>query len=275
MGFLGYELPVRFRAVLQYRQLAVVDQTPANDRAGNFDFVLSFKPSKAVSTFVTLGVLQKGWAEQDETGAFFKDMSLGVSYTTGLSLDGLGVGLYEKQQATLGANVRLWLPTSRASDKQTLYLAPELRLVAEAPVLPNWISIGLEFRTSYRFHQLAERAGPEGGMNTRFTMQAIPYLDAEVLKLGKYGTINVELDVWWVWALLYPSRDGYVADASSQSAWRQNYGWDLGIAYHPKPWAKVTVSLEHGGSVLRDGIVNTFFTHRDETELAATLDLLF
>lgn len=273
--FLGYKLPVTLRAALQYRQLTVSDQTPSNDRYGSFDFALSFKPTKQVSAFLTLGVLQKGWAEEGETGAFFKDMAVGAAYTHPVALDALGVGLYQKQQAKLSANLRLWLPTSRASSRQEMYTAPELRLAASAPVLPDWVEVGLELRSTYRFIKYAERAGIDGALNTRFTLQAIPFLEVEFLKLGRFGTVNLEADVWWLWALSYPSRDHHSTTASGADYWQQQFGWDLGLAYHPKPWAKVGFSFEQGGNLLRDGIVNMFYDLRDENEFAVTVELLF
>ncbi|MGC4121839.1 MAG: hypothetical protein QM765_46125 [Myxococcales bacterium] len=279
VGFLGHKLPLSLQAQVQYRQLTVVDQDPANDRSGLFDFGLTYKPMKGVSAFLTFGVLQKGVADPDESGTFFKDMSLGASYTTELGLENLGLDLYAKEKARLAANLRVWFPTSRASLKQTLYVAPELRLSAEAPVLPDWISVGLEVRSTYRFHHYAERVGSTGAedapMNVRFTVQAIPYLEAELLKLGKYGTVNFEGDVWWTWVLKYPSRESYESATSSREFWSQQFGWDLALVYHPKPWAKVAVSLEQGANILRDGIVNMSYDLRDELELAATLTLTF
>lgn len=112
-------------------------------------------------------------------------------------------------------------------------------------------------------------------MNSRFVALLRPFLEAEVLDLGAYGKLFLRADVYWSWINQYPSRDSYASDASSQAAWLQKYGWSVGAGYMPMPWVELAVGVEQGGNVLRDGIVNTFFVHRDETELVLDLSLSF
>jgi hypothetical protein len=45
----------------------------------------------------------------------------------------------------------------------------------------------------------------------------------------------------------------------------------LFASYSPNNWLAATVSLEQNAPVLRDGIVNTRFANRDDTELVFTL----
>ena len=43
----------------------------------------------------------------------------------------------------------------------------------------------------------------------------------------------------------------------------------------PVEWFQLAVGVEQGGSVPRDGIVNTFFAHRDETGLVVDPSFAF
>ncbi|MBI5547279.1 MAG: hypothetical protein HY901_25640 [Deltaproteobacteria bacterium] len=271
--YFGHKPPLSLSATAEYRQPAIVDQDPANDLMMLYDFSLTHRPEKGVSVFLTFGLQQRFVAEGSESGWLFKDVALGAGYSHKIPLSGLNVSFLAQQKLALAYSLRAWLPTSRASINQDLHAAPEARASVGIPVLPDWISLSLDLRAQYRFHQYAERVG--GDPLNRFVLFLAPALEAEVLKLGSWGNVVVQADVNWGWVNRYPPRSSLESAASGRSTWAQDYGWDLGVAYQPKPWAEIAFSVQQGAPVLRDGVVNVDPLDRDETELVLDLSLTF
>jgi hypothetical protein len=259
----------------QYRQKAILDQTPKNDMAVIYDFVLRYKPTKALGGFLIAEFQEYFVAEVGDSPWRFSDLQVGGSFRHSIPLAGLRVPFLAERPIAMTYSLRAWLPTSRASISQNLVIAPEARAAARFPVFGDLLALGLDLRTVVRAHRTANGTGPGALSNNRFVVYFSPGLESEVLKLGRWGALSVHGDVNWTWANRYPSSESYLATSSSQSPWFQQLGWDLGVSYRPKPWAKLDLSLEQNGNVRRNGFYRPIIVHRDETELVATLGLTF
>lgn len=259
----GKALPVSARLDVQYRMLGVVDEDPENDQYLFYVATLSGQVLDGLTAFVQTGLLQRFVAEPDESGLYLRDTLIGARYSTPVELGaGLKLGLVHE----LG----VYLPTSRASQNQDLYAAPRYRLLADLEVLPG-LSVSAIPEARYRFHAYAERAGPGAPLNTQVDFGARLGLDYVALDSKTWGVAGVGASAASYYARRYAARDGHESDTSDQSPWLQSYDWEGHVFYIPMRALQVAVSVEHGGNVLRDGIANVFFTHRDETELVFTL----
>ena len=255
--------PVSAKLDLQYRMLAVVDEDPANDQYLFWLGTLAGKVFPGGTLVLQMGFTERFVAQPDESGVLLRDTVVALRYATPIELGG---GLKLSMTHELG----FFLPTSRASRNQDLYVAPRYRLLADVEVIKGLdVSFIPEFR--YRFHGYAERAGYGAGQNVQLDGGARLGLDYTPLDSKTYGNAGVGASAATYVARHYAARDDYSADTSDQAPWFQSYDWEAHVFYQPVRYATVSVSVEHGGNVLRDGIVNTFFAHRDETELVFTL----
>jgi hypothetical protein len=253
-----------------FSMLAISDEDPANDRYWQLFARPDVKPLPRLlpklKTFVQLGFTQKFVAEQGETGFLFQDMAPGATYTHKLE-----VPLFPGYKRDLAFLHRLYfyLPTSRASINQELYLAPRyFSRVSLAPI--DKLSLQLDFDTQYRFHRLPYRKGPGAPLNTRYVIGGVLRGEYTFFALPKWGELTAGLQGETAWSLRYSSSDGHDSPTSDQAPWFQSYGWATYVNYSPITSFIFEVTLNHGGQVLRDGIVNTFLGNRDETELQFT-----
>ena len=248
---------------LQWRQLAVADQDPANNQYLLFFLAGSYRLPWNLSAVAQLGATQKFVAEEGETGFFFQDMALGLGYKHTLPLPRLG----QLDKVSLGHQLLFYLPTSRASWNQDLILAPQWKTVASVSAL-SILSLDLEGFFQYRFHRYADRVGPGGGLNTRLVLGGALRGNVDIWEWKSWGKLRGGVEGSCSWVLKYPSRDSYEASVSDQAPWFQGYGWATYLDYAPRSYVSFRLALEQGGNVLREGIVNTFLFHRDETELS-------
>ncbi len=250
----------------QFRMLAVSDEAPENGMALVFETRISAEVFENATGYLRAGLLQSyAPPEPDESSWYIQDVRPGFAYKT-------PVQLTDDRKLGITHDLAVFLPTSRASQNQDLYAAPMYTLKLSHEVLKGFHVVAIpHFR--YRFHQYAERVGPGAPMNTQ--------LDTGIhgaLEYGfgvGFGEMSLGGSVGSIWLRRYPSRDDYESEASDQAPWFQVYDYEVHVAYTPIEYATVAVSLEHAGSVLRDGVVNTFLFHRDETELVFTLSLAY
>ena len=133
--------------------------------------------------------------------------------------------------------------------------------------IPNLVlSTTPSFR--YRFHEYAERAGYGGGMNTQLDMSLNIGADYLIDQTPLFSRYRVGASAGTSYWRRYDSREEYESAASDQGFWSQLYSWEAHLVYTPSFFFSVSLSVEHNSSVRRNGIVNTFFMHRDETEVA-------
>lgn len=261
--------PISTTVSSQFRMLAVVDEDPANDQQliyglrakGRF-----FVPQ--ATAFIASGVTQAFVAEEGESAFRLRDTHIGFSWKTALPLDNDEKGLKLKIVNTIS----VFTPTSRISRKQTLYAAPQFQIgFGLAPT--ERLSLSLAPRFRYRIHRYAERAGTAGAMNVQMDTGFHVGFDYMVVKT-KHGGLALGGSAGTTYIRKYDSRDDYLSDTSDRGVWLQSYDWEAHLGYDVHMFS-LGLGIEHGGNVLRGGVVNTFFTHRDATQfvmsVAATL----
>lgn len=245
--------PFAVKGTAQFRTLAVRDEDPENDQYLLYVLTGYVDVFERAKVFVTMGFNQFFTAEQDESAIQLRDSAIGFLYATPIELSA-DMTLMMRHEASV------YLPTSEASQFQDLYAAPQLRTVAMLETMPG-LTLSLVPRARYRFHQFAERAGPYGApQNIRYELEVGGGVDYELFRNEAVGGFNAGTDAYSTWVRKYPDREG-------GAIWQQFYGWDVYLAYNPWKTIVASVAMAQNGSVLRNGVVNTFFTHRDETEL--------
>jgi hypothetical protein len=129
--------------------------------------------------------------------------------------------------------------------------------------------LGMDLGLQYRFHKFAEQIGPNGGLLTQLQFSTGFVADYNVADFGDdWGRIDAGAGVSWAWQNTFD-------DPVGNDYWRQDYGWDLSLFYTPRSWLSAGVSLEQGAPVLREGRVNPVLFHRDEMELAFTVQATY
>jgi hypothetical protein len=260
--------PWRVLGVAQYRSLVIADEDPANDRHMLYDLRGDFKWLPGFLTFAQFGMKQLFTVEPDESAFRIRDTKVGAEYRHRVKLAPVGLtgeklGLFHRLQVIL--------PTSRESRAQDLYFAIDNENRVRYNVIHR-LEAGINLGFQYRFHEYAERAGLQGAQNTKAVLPMALVVEETVIQHRKYGAVMVGADGRLSHAWQYASRDEHQSPASDSRYGGWQYGWDLYVEYlAPFPNLIATVSLEHAGQVMRDGIVNTFWSHRDETEIALTV----
>jgi len=250
-------------ASVNYRQLAVSDPDPANDRALLYTLGGNVGVFEGGKVFLRLGLQERFVAEPGESGAKFRDTSIGLSYASPITFDA-------NNTLNLLHRLAFFLPTSRASLAQDLYVAPQYVLAANYELV-HGLTLSLSPDARYRWHEYAERAGIAGVMNVQWELGLHGGLDWTFLETERFGSLTIGGSSGFGWQRKYASRDAHESSSADAALWSQSYDWEAHVSYDPLRYLSLSIAVEHGGNVLRDGIVNTFFTHRDETELSFTL----
>jgi hypothetical protein len=254
------------RGDVQYRQLAITDATPINDLWMVYRLRADLDVFPHARAFIWGGMRQQFWAEPGETGWFPQDLQLGLNYTQEVKLDFVPLDFFKSKKVELVHLGRVYLPTSRSSSNQDLYLAPEELSRASFGVTDELTLVG-EGYFQYRMTRYAEQAGLEGGMLPVLDFGPSVGLEYTVLDRPTIGTITVGADASTYWNLLYPSREAFASSISDQYHWVQGYGWDAYASYTPWEYTTLVVMLNQGGPVVRSGIVHMYLAKREETEL--------
>lgn len=258
--------PFTLGVLAEFRTLAVSDEDPANDRGLFYRGELGWVVTERVSGFIRAGVAHRFVEAGTAPAVRFQDLQVGGVYRDELRLS-------TDQKVDLRAQLGLFLPTSRASQRQTLYAAPELSVGATWSPM-DWLGFDLGVLGQYRFVQFAERDGPGAPMNTQLVLGA---------SLGAFVTPYQTENLRWVLGgslstttrKRYASVDTFESPSSDETFWDQLYGWSLYTSFTPVAWLTASLALEQGGPVLRDGVVNVFFTKLEETELVLGLALRY
>jgi hypothetical protein len=272
-------------AKVEFRMLALVDETPAADRSLLYRVGGGYFPLDWLQVFGRLGVTHELSAESGETGARMEDLLLGSIAQHSLSLEGLGWDRSINFMHRLG----LYLPTSFESRQQDLYVAPEWLTEARLRLYDE-LWFGLTGIFQYRFHKYAEGRGPGAGTLPRVVLAGLAFLEYSPLASETYGTLTIGADFYGYEIVDYPSisqgsideahlpenvnvnPDDLAGETASGTYSAPQYGYDFYVTYVPPwPYLALTVSWEQGGNVMRNGVPNLFFFHRDETALVFTL----
>lgn len=251
----------------QYRNTAVVDETPANDSHVIYRAELGYKLTKPVQLFVRAGVLQKFVQTSEVWPVGLQDSQVGFRYNHTLRPKEWGVDLGPVE---LQHQLSLFVPTSQISIIREMYAAPDVtsRAITE---LTEGVQLSLLLGAQYRFMRYAERGGLNGGMNVRMVLTGGLGLEGEVLEDESWGRLSLGADVRTDSVMKYPSREDFESPASDRTHWRQDFGWGAYVTWEPLDFLAASISVEQNGAVLREGIVNVFFTKLEETELVFTL----
>lgn len=259
-------------AIAYFRSL-LLDEDPRNGMALIYEANVAARVFDEGTAYIAAGLYEGFTTVEGESGFLLQDTAVGLRYATPVDLgSGRELGVVH--------DARLYLPTSRASQNQDLYVAPMMRLVLSTEVVPG-LTLGVIPHFRYRFHGTAMRYG--GQANTQFDTGLRGGLDYS-LDLGGAGTIDAGFSVGSVWLHRYdspsqaeqddavhelqPMVDVYVDDTEQTF---QAYDYEVHVGYTPVKYLTIGLGLEQGGSVLRDGVVNTYLFHRDETELVASV----
>lgn len=252
---------------LQYRQLAVRDPDPANDRYVLWSArgVVDVPWLSGLQGSVALGLTERFVTVPDESAWLLRDMELGATYKHELPGEPLWLG---SRKLSLAHKLGIYLPTSRKSQHQDLYLATQLGSRVTVPVVDG-LTTGVEGWLRYYWFQYAEQAGLYGGMLPQLMFGPVLFTEYAALEHAIYGELVVGAELSTGYTKDYASREQYEDAASSRSAWHQDFGWGIYASYAPAlaPYLSVSLSLEQNGPYLRDGGEHLVLVHRDETEL--------
>ena len=247
---------------VQFRSLAVFDEDPRNDTAYFYRGELSWAVSQATRMYLRAGVAHQLVQVGTRPPVAFQDMVIGARYRRELSLFG-------DQVLELQVGLGMYLPTSRASQNQTLFGAPELTVSGSwSPV--EWAGLDVGTLGRYLFVHYAERDGPGAPNNNQLVVGGSldawvrPYASGDsalVLGVGLSTTLRKR----------YAAAANFPSPASDTVYLEQLYGWEVYARWTVVEGLTATLALEQGGGVRRDGIVNVFFTKLEETELVVGL----
>lgn len=201
----------------------------------------------------------------NDSGFRLGNLGLGFLYFHGTKLE---IGEFSRN-ITLIHRGALQLPTSRDSQNQAFYLGLSALTTARTAVYKQ-LYMNLTGFASWRGHEFSTTAGIPGVPLPRFAVVgqiALEYL----FNLGSAGFLTVGGDISGSQTINYPSRDPLDSGTADGTFVRPGYGYDFYVAYIPLPFLTASVAWEQGGNVIRNGVVNTFFFHRDETRLAFTV----
>ena len=256
-------LPVNLSASVSHHAPVVTDEDPANDQRMSYGLRAKAKITDRSSVFVRGGVTQSFVDESGESGLNAQDSRLGAQLKTPIDLGGW-------KELSLMHTLQVWLPTSRASQRQDLYFASQYSAMASLEPVAN-LTVSLRPWTRYRFHKYAERAGLHGDMATQFELGTNLGVDYALFKFEHWGTISAGGSTGTSWHKQYASRDDHESATSDQDMWNQHYGWEAHASYEPFAALSINMTLDQSGSVLRNGVVNTFLAKREETQLITTI----
>lgn len=256
-------------ALAQLRMLAVTDPDPTNDRSGFYRLEVGYEPFARATAYVRLGATQR-FVTFGEAPAFdLQDLQLGVAYLQSLPLDALGLAgkaLTFRHRATVS------FPTSFQGRRTELIAAPEL--ASTVRFLPHEsLLLAFDLSAQYRFHRFAD--APGGGLNRRFTLGAFLLASWTPLSFETFGDLSIGGTLSSAWVLRYPANSDFESAASSTNASNQDLGWSVFLSWSPIPIAWVSVALEQGAWLLREGVVSFTPFHRDQTELTLTVGVRY
>ena len=113
-------LPVKLSLSASYRKLLITDVDPANDMLMLYGLGVSGRLFQGATAYLKLGLSERFVSVDRESGFLFRDVVLGTKVSTPIDLGG-------GRTLALSNVVAFYLPTSRASLNQDMYVAAQLR----------------------------------------------------------------------------------------------------------------------------------------------------
>lgn len=282
----GDDRPFFVAGSVQFRTPVVSDADPAGERSVDYALTAGFKLTKGVQLLGRLNLRQRFVAESgqlasppppgtvdfsgfdpslDDSAFRLGNLNLGVMYFNPVDVEVAGI----QRNVFFIHRGMVYLPTSREAQVQNFYLGLEGLTVARTNVIDQ-LYVAAAGLFQWRGHEFAEQAGLNGATLPRFVFVgqlALEYL----VSLGDFGTLTVGADINGSQTVNYPARDSFESENSDAVFVRAGYGYDFYVTWVPLPFLSAGIAWEQGGNVVRNGIVNTFFFHRDETRLAFAL----
>ncbi|MBK6689356.1 MAG: hypothetical protein IPG45_33115 [Deltaproteobacteria bacterium] len=244
---------------LELRMLAVSDEDPANDRLMVYAIRGGYGLLPGLSLFGSLSLNQRFVAEEGESGFLFNDLQLALNYNQTLKVPLPALGDHD---LSLTHRAGFYLPTSRRSQANDIYLVPELLERARINLVDR-LYFGVDLIGRYQVAQYAEGAGPGAPPLTQLLMAGSVAAEYNLLESERFGFITVGADLSSIYRLRYAARD-----SSEQVRWKQSYGWSLYGVYAPYPFLAFTALLYTGDDVVRaDGARRIEFLDRDSSQL--------
>lgn len=246
-------------ASLELRMLAISDEDPANDRLMVYAIRGGYGLLPGLSLFGALSLNQRFVAEEGESGFLFNDLQLALNYNQTLKVPLPALGDHD---LSLTHRAGFYLPTSRRSQANDIYLVPELLERARINLVDR-LYFGVDLIGRYQISQYAEGAGPGAPPLTQLLMAGSLAVEYNVLESERFGFVTVGADLSSIYRLRYAARD-----SSEQVRWKQSYGWSLYGVYAPYPFLAFTALLYTGDDVVRaDGARRIEFLDRDSSQL--------
>lgn len=269
--------PYYLRGSASFRMLAISDEDPSNDRSMFYGVELGYRPFAGLTLYLRSGVSQRfttpssslelvdpdqrRFVSDDErdsliTSPFLiRDTALGGVYRHAVEVANFEV--------TLAHALNFIFPTSIASQDRGLYFAPDASSRSRVKLTEDF-GFGLDLGVQYRFHKFAEQFGPNGPLNTQWSLQTGLGLDYNIVTSEEWGSVDIGAGLGWVWNDTYDSVDG-------EDYWRQTYSWDIGLSWAPKAWLVVAASVEQGAPVSRSNQDPIYLFSRDQLEMSFSI----
>lgn len=257
-GFAGASdtRPYYVSGLFQFRARAVSQDVNAHRyMAGLYRLELGYKPAPGFALFGKVGATQNFVSWLDHPPFLLQDVALGGAYTTDISLAGLG---YQDKSIALRARALVYLPTSLISQRQELQVAPELGLTLRFEPSKTWMIL-LDVYGQYRAMGFADRKSGRA-MNVQAAIAGYLWVNWTFLELSNDTSFSLGATVSGNAITRY-------ADIYGNRSRASELGWSLSLSWAPLPSAWISLGLEQNGPVMRDGIVNVFFTKLEETEV--------
>lgn len=257
-GFAGASetRPYYVSGLFQFRTRAVSQDINTHIyMAALYRLELGYKPAPGFTLFGKVGATQNFVSWLDHPPFLIQDVALGGAYTTDISLAGLG---YQDKSIALRARALVYLPASLISQRQDLQVAPELGLTLRFEPSKTWMIL-LDVYGQYRAMGFAERASGLA-MNVEAAIAAYLWVNWTFLELANDTSFSLG-------ATISGNAITRYADSYGNRSRASELGWSLSLSWAPWASAWVSLGLEQNGPVMRDGIVNVFFTKLEETEV--------
>lgn len=257
--------PYYARGSVGFRMLAISDEDPANDRSMSYGLEIGYRINPSISVFARSGLAQRfvvpsGDDRLNSSPILLRDSLIGGIYRHSMEV--------AAKTLSFAHYASVIFPTSLASQRQSMYFAPDLSSRARY-ALTDDLSVGVDLGFQYRFMKYAELYGPGGALNTQFQLGTGLAVDYSVFDFGEdWGRLDAGAGVSWSWDNTYNSAQG-------PDHWRQDYGWDLYAFYAPRRWLNAGLSLSEGQPAVLYGRDNFSLFNRDRVVLSFSVQATY
>jgi hypothetical protein len=247
---------------IELRMLAISDEDPENGRQMFYGLRAGYSLLPGLTVQAALGLSQDFVAEEGESGFRFTDLQLLGNYNWTLPIE----APWFHRDLALTHRAGFYLPTSRRSQDNDVYLVPELLNRARIDLIDR-LYLGADLIMRYQIPQYAEGAGIGAPTLTQFLFAGTLALEYNVLESERYGYVTFGVDASSIYRVRYKA-----LDSTDQQRWKQAINWSLYGVYAPYAFLAFTAVVTSGDDVLRaDGVETPFFGSRETVRLIFNL----